>query len=101
MSAAAGEGGVGSAPYLGDAAVEMMGLDSVTNDLVFEYVERKIGKKYDIDTSKGAGHAVSTGVSTYMKAYTQWGYTRQAMDYWAQRLRQKLDEIHGKKPAKG
>jgi Protein of unknown function (DUF3313) len=100
MGGAVGKGGFGSAPYLGDAAVEAMGLDSVTNELVFEYVERRIGKKYDIDASKGAGEAVSTGVSTYMKAYTQWGYTKQAMDYWAQRLRQKFDEIHGKKPAK-
>ena len=92
-------GGAGSAPYLGDAAIEAMGLDSMSNELLFEFVERKIGKKYNVDTSKGAGAAVTTGASDYFKAYTQWGYTKQAIDYWALKLRQKLDKIHGKKPA--
>jgi hypothetical protein len=98
-SGAAGKGGAGSAPYLGDAAIEAMGLDSMTNDVLFEYVERKIGKKYDVDMSEGAGKAVTKGYSNYFKSYTTWGYTKQAFDYWAQKLRQRLDEIPGRKPA--
>lgn len=90
------KGGVGSAPYLGDAAIEAMGMDSVTNDLLFAYVERRIGKKYDVDMSKGVGNAVTHGYSQYFKAYQKWAYTKQAFDYWAQKFRLKLDEIHGK-----
>ncbi len=100
MSGAVGKGGAGSAPYLGDAAIEAMGLDSVTNDLVFEFVQRKIGKKYNIDMSKGAGEAVVTGYSDYFKSYTQWGYTKAAMDYWALLIRKMFDNFHGKKPDK-
>jgi len=50
---------------------------------------------------KRAEQPVVKRYSDYFKSFTQWGYTKQAMDYWAQRLRQKLDEIHGKKLAKG
>ncbi len=88
-SGAFDKGGVGSAPYLGDAAIEAMGLDSMTNELLFEYVERRIGKKYNVDHP-----------TDYFQAYTTWGYTKLAFDYWAKKFRDRLDEIHGKKPAK-
>lgn len=43
----------------------------------------------------GSGVAVK-GVSGYMKAYSKWDYTKQAMDYWAQLLRKRLNSAHGK-----
>jgi len=89
-------GSLGSAPYLGDAAIEAMGVDSMTGNLLLEYVERRMGQKYDVDLNKGAESAVTTGYSNYFKSFTSWGYTKEAFDYWAQKFRKKLDEIHGK-----
>ena len=43
---------------------------------------------------------VSKGVSDYVKAYSTWDYTKQAMDFWAKLIRQLLDEAHGKTPKK-
>jgi hypothetical protein len=46
-SGEASKGGLGSAPYLGlgDAAIEAMGLDGATGELLWEYQDRRIGKK--------------------------------------------------------
>jgi hypothetical protein len=93
-------GSFGSAPYLGDAAIEAMGLDSTTGNLLFEYVDRRMGKKYNIDLDKGVESAVEKGYSSYFKSFTSWGYTKQAFDYWARKFRQRLDEIHGRQTTK-
>jgi hypothetical protein len=94
------KGGAGSSPYVGDAAIEVEFLDGQTNEQLAAYVERRIGKKYDVDLSKGPGGAVTKGVTSYGKAYTTWGYTKDAFDYWAKKLRKRLDEAHGKVPSK-
>jgi len=39
---------------------------------------------------------VDTAVKDYLKAYSTWAYTKQAMDQWAQGLRKALDRWHGK-----
>ncbi|HXX53161.1 MAG TPA: DUF3313 domain-containing protein [Thermodesulfovibrionales bacterium] len=88
-------GGFGSAPYLGDAAIEAMGLDSMTSSLLFEYVDRRIGKEFDINLNQGASQAASQGVSGMTNSLTSWGYTKQAFDYWAKKFRESLDRIHG------
>lgn len=93
-----GKGGLGSSPYLGDAAIEAMGLDSMTGTTLWEYVDRRIGKKYDVDLDEGVTGAVKKGFTNYGKAFTTWGYTKQAMDVWARRFRKALDEIHGRQP---
>ena len=54
-----------------------------------------MGKKYN--WTKG----VTEGVTSYVKAYSKWDYTKKAMDFWAQRLRTRMDELHGKAPEKG
>jgi hypothetical protein len=96
-SGAATKGGVGSAPYLGHTAIEGEGLDSVTLEPVFSYVEQRFPKKYDVDTSEGAGKAIEKGYGQYFKSYKAWAYTKDAFDYWAKKFRQRLDEVHGKK----
>ncbi|MBI5632788.1 MAG: DUF3313 domain-containing protein [Nitrospirae bacterium] len=98
-SGAVSEGGVGSAPYLGRTAIEVEGLDSMTLEQVFSYVETRYPKKYDIDTSKGVGKAVTKGYGQYFKSYKAWAFTRDAFDYWAMKFRTRLDEAHGKKKA--
>jgi len=87
-SGAASKGGAGSAPYLGHAGIEAEGLDSETLQPVFEYVDQRFGKKYDPE-NPGA----------YFQAYKEWGYVKDAFDYWAKKFRQRLDEIHGKTKA--
>jgi hypothetical protein len=96
-SGAVSKGGFGSAPYLGDAAIEAMGLDSMTTHLLWEYMDRRIGKKYDVDLNKGVTGAVTTGFKQYGEGFITWGYTKEAMDYWALLFRERLDVIHGKK----
>lgn len=96
-SGAVSEGGVGSAPYLGRTAIEVEGLDSTTLEQAFAYVEKRFPKKYDIDASKGVGKAITKGYGQYFKSYKAWAFTKDAFDYWANKFRSRLDEIHGVK----
>ena len=84
-SGAASKGGVGSPPYLGRAGIEAEGIDSETLQPVFSYVEERYGKKYDAENP-----------GSYFKGFSEWGYVKQAFDFWAKKLRTRLDEIHGK-----
>lgn len=36
-------------------------------------------------------HGVGTAATDYLKAYSTWAYTKQAMDHWAQFIRQRMD----------
>jgi len=72
-----------------------MGLDSMTGSLLFEYVDRRIGKEFDINLNQGASQAASQGMSGVTNSLTSWGYTKQAFDYWAKKFRESLDRIHG------
>jgi hypothetical protein len=87
-SGAASKGGAGSAPYLGHAGIEAEGIDSETLKPVFMYVEQRFGKKYDPENP-----------GSYFEAYKEWGYVKQAFDYWAKKFRTRLDEINGRKKA--
>ncbi len=96
-SGAASKGGAGSAPYLGHTAIEGEAIDSATLDQVYAYEEDRYPKKYDVDMSEGAGKAVTKGYGQYFKSYKARAYTKDAFDYWAKKLRNRLDEISGKK----
>lgn len=89
-------GGTGSTPYLGQTAIEAEFLDSQTNRVVAAYVDRQVGKKYDVDLSQGVGSAVEKGFSSYSKAYSTWAYAQAAFDYWAGLLRKRLDEVRSR-----
>ena len=89
------QGNAGSTPFVGHASIELEALDSSSSQQVVAYIETRMGKKYN--WTEGVG----TGVSDYVKAYSTWDYTKQAMDYWAKIIRQRLDEAHGKAAAKG
>jgi len=43
---------------------------------------------------------VTAGVGSYLKSYTKWDYTKEAMDHWAQMIRARLDQVHGKETEK-
>jgi hypothetical protein len=90
---AATQGGeIGGAVYLGDTAMEVEVLDSETNEQLGAYVERRLPKKYNLDTSKGTTAAVSTYSKSYLNAYSEWAYAKAAFDYWAKGFRERLDE---------
>ena len=84
------KGETGSTAFTGEATIEMEAMDSVSSQQVAAYIDREVGKKYNWD--KGIGE----GVSSYMKAYSKWDYTKKAMDAWAQRLKSALDNLEGK-----
>jgi len=86
--AGAAKGKTGSTPFLGSATVELEALDSESNRQVAAYIETRVGKKYH--WNKG----VTTAASDYMKAYSTWAYTQQAMDHWATLVRERLDRAH-------
>ncbi|MBZ4192760.1 MAG: DUF3313 domain-containing protein [Candidatus Contendobacter sp.] len=86
----------GSAPYLGRTGIAAQFVDSQTNQVIAEFADTQVGRKYVVDTSKGVGNAIDTGVSDYVKAYSTWAYAQKAFDGWAQQLRAWLDKIHGR-----
>ena len=99
-TSAVSKGGPGSNFYVGHTTIEAEFIDSTTNEQVAAYVDRYYPKKYDVDFKKGPVGVVTHGFGQYFKAYTTWSYTKDAFDYWAHKLRLKLDEAHGKTPAK-
>ena len=84
------DGHTGSTAFVGHASIELEALDSKSSEQVAAYIETRMAKKYNWT------EGVSTGVSDYVKAYSTWDYTKQAMDFWAKLIRQRLDEAHGK-----
>jgi hypothetical protein len=99
-TSAVSKGGPGSNFYVGHTTIEAEFLDGTTNEQVAAYVDRYYPKKYDVDFKKGPEDVVTHGFGQYFKSYTTWSYTKDAFDYWANKLRQKLDEAHGKTPVK-
>lgn len=95
-SGAASGGPVGSAPYLGRTGIAAQFIDGQTGRVIAEYADTQVGRKYVVDTSKGLGSAITTGVSDYAKAYSTWAYAQQAFDGWAQQFRARLDQAHGR-----
>jgi len=86
----AAKGETGSTAFSGEATIEMEAVDSVSSQQVGAYIDKEVGKKYQ--WSKG----VSEGVNSYMGAYSKWTYTQKAMDAWAQRLKETLDQLENK-----
>ena len=95
-SGTASKGGAGSNFYVGSTVIEVEFLDYKTSEQLMAYVERYIPKKYDVDLNKGVVGATKHGFKQYFKAYSTWDYTKEAFDFWILKLRQKLDEAHGK-----
>ena len=87
-------GEAGSTPFVGEATVEMEALDSLSSEQIGAYIEHRVGKKYH--RTKG----VETGVKDYLKSYSTWAYTKQAMDAWAQLIRQRMDGVQGQEAPK-
>lgn len=85
------KGEPGSTVFTGEATIEMEALDSTSSEQAAAYIQTDAGKKYNWT------EGVTAGVGSYLKSYTKWDYTKEAMDHWAQMIRARLDQVHGKK----
>ncbi len=86
----------GSTAYLGRTGIAGMLIDAKTQQVVAEYADTRVGRKYVIDTSDGLKGAVTAGVGDYLRSYSTWAYARQAFDGWAADLRRWLDGVHAR-----
>ena len=77
---------MGSTPFVGEVTIEAEALDSQSGKQLAAYIERYVAKKYNWK------QGVEKAVSDYIKAYSTWAYTKQAMDIWAQGIRDWLDK---------
>jgi Protein of unknown function (DUF3313) len=68
--------------FVGSAEAEMKVTDSVTNEMLAEAVDKQAG-----------------GMGLKGAASFQWGDAQNAMDYWAQKIPQRMLELQGKSPA--
>ncbi len=74
----------GSNFFVGQIGMEAEFIDAESNERLAAMVSRQAGKKYIPLTGRTARTA------------SKWGQVEQAMDYWAQKLRKRVDEIQGK-----
>ena len=82
------KGEVGSTPHTGEATVEFEAMDSSSSKQVAAYIETRVGSKYS--WHKG----LDRGVKDYVGAYSTWQYTKDAMDFRAGLIRERLDQAH-------
>jgi len=80
LGSAAGEAGY-VPTGVGEAGIEAEFLDATTNQQVAMFVDRRVGKKYDV-----------------VQGATTWGQIQGAFDAWAKLFRERLDEAHGIAP---
>ncbi len=64
-------------------------LDAESNERLAAVVSKQAGKRYVPFTGRK------------MQSASKWGQVEQAMAYWAQKLRKRLDATHGKSGATG
>ena len=70
------KGVTGKHTGVGDATMEMEVLDSMTNERLAAAVDTRSGGK--------------------LAGWSKWGAVKEAFEFWAKRLKKRLDEIHGK-----
>lgn len=88
------DGEAGSTMFVGEASMELEVLDSVSKQQLAALVETNVAKKYNWT------EGVKEGVTDYLRSYSTWAYTKEAMDHWANKLRERMDMVHGKPPVK-
>lgn len=85
----------GSTPYLGECGIEVQFLDGRTGQVVGEFTDTRIGKKYNLDTSGGGKDAAKKWAEGYFDSFTTWNYAKGAFDLWASLFRQRFDALRG------
>lgn len=64
---------------LGSASIEAEGVDTEKSTRLFAFVHTRTGDRLSV-----------------VEGLQDWGHAKQAMDFWAERLVQRVDEAHGK-----
>lgn len=79
----------GSNLYVGQVGIEVEFLDAQSNERLAAVASKQAGKKYIPFTDR------------QFDPTSTWGQVEQGMDYWAQKLRTRVDQLHGKAAATG
>ena len=74
----------GSNFFVGSIGIEAEFVDADSNERLAMLVSKQAGKKYVPFTGRK------------LQSTSKWGQVEQAMDYWAKKLRTRVDEIQGK-----
>ena len=85
----------GSTPYLGKTGIQAQFLDGVSGQVVAEFSDSDVGRKYVADLSQGVPNAAEHWANGYFHSFTTWGYARDAFDKWAKLLRERFDQLRG------
>lgn len=83
----------GKAPYLGGVGLEAQFIDGQSNEPVAELQDKRAGNR--LSTESGI-EGLAQG---YVSGLTQWGYVKQAFDYWAKWMRQRFEALRAAKAA--
>ncbi len=76
----------GSTPYLGQTGIEAQFVDGGSGDVLGEFTDLKIGKKFNAPGG-------------YMDSFSAWAYAKEAFKQWSKHFRGRFDELRGMKPA--
>ena len=82
------QGNTGSTPFVGESAIELEAVDSTSSEQIAAYIEARRPLKYNWTSG------VQAAATDYLRAYSTWAYTKQAMDNWAKLIRENLDAAH-------
>ena len=77
----------GSNLFVGQVGLEVEFLDAQSNERLAAVASKQAGKKYVPFTGKK------------FEPTSTWGQVQQEMDYWALKLRKRVDQLHGKAAA--
>lgn len=83
----------GKAPYLGGVGLEAQFIDGQSNEPVAELQDKRAGNR--LSTESGI-EGLAQG---YISGLTQWGYVKQAFDFWAKWMRQRFEALRAAKAA--
>lgn len=86
---------VGSAPYLGKTGIQAQFLDGATGQVVAEFTDTEMGRKYVAELDKGVPNAAEQWANGYIHSFTTWGYAKDAFDRWAKWFRESFDHLRG------
>ena len=85
----------GTTPYLGHTGIEAQFIDGGSKQVVAEFSDLRVGKKYGADLAKSAPDAAAKYATGYFDSFTAWGYAKEAFNIWAALLRERFDELRG------
>lgn len=88
----------GSTPYLGQTGIQAQFLDGATGQVVAEFADTEVGRKYVAELDKGVSNAATQWANGYFHSFTTWGYAKDAFDLWAKLLHERFDQLRGVKP---